>query len=93
MTQKDTEEHRFYFYLMADTAQPRFICVNLCLSVSSVCYKNMSLYIKKQLKTPIHLGAKGENIYSFTPSISSYNRISLKNYRFSINFSRKSLVV
>ena len=48
---------------------------------------------KKQLKTPIHLGAKEENICSFAPPASPYTRISLKNYRFSINFSRKPLVV
>ena len=63
------------------------ICVFFITSI--VCYKRVSLY-KKQLKTPIHLGAKGENICSFTPSISLYSRISLKNYRFSINFSRKT---
>ena len=48
---------------------------------------------KKQLKTPIHLGVKEEKARPFSPPASPYTRISLKNYRFSINFSRKPLVV
>ena len=37
MAQKDTGGTQIFFY--ADTAQPiYYICVNLCASVSSVCY-------------------------------------------------------
>ena len=42
MTQKDTDLHRFYFFLCRHSAAI-INCVNLCPSVSSVCYKKTTM--------------------------------------------------
>ena len=61
---------------------------------SVICMANTSPVVDSiPVLKDILFRAKEEKIGSFTPSISSYSRISLKNYRFSINFSRKPLVV
>ena len=43
ITQRGTEEHRFYFSMQTQRSL-NLICVNLCSSVLSVCYKNLLQY-------------------------------------------------